>query len=247
MDKYLEKIKELKVEIKNLEEELCYIENEIAMNENKHKELNKAKDNELGKMQDSISIKKEFEFKTKNLKKLKHKFIANFFFNQFSGYAYCLPLVFIALVIICPIPLILFLNMVPTCLIWTLSFQRTEEYIGYFETKRNLKNINMEDIENDIEKQKEKVNSIQYLTNIVKKKLEELNLNKETIKREINNKLFEITNIEKLREKAINEYLVNNPEVNDLFNQEYTKLENQETIESEKQFVKCRKSTNNIN
>lgn len=249
MDKYLEKIKELKVEIKNLEEGLCYIEDEISMNENKHKELNKAIGNESVKMKDSFSTKKDLEHKIKNIKKLKHKFIINFFFNDVSPFICIFIFSGIILPIILHLPFKIFLYIffsVFSVPFWRLSFILSEDNNGYFKTKKYIKSMNMEDIENDIEKQKEKVNSIDYLKNIIEKKLEELNLNKETIKREINNKLCEITNIEKAREKAINKCLVDNPEVNDLFNQEYIKLESDETIKNEKQFVKCRKNTNNM-
>lgn len=252
MDKYLEKIKELKVEIKNKEEELCYIEDEISMNENKYKELNKAIGNESVKMKDTFSTKKDLEHKIKNQKKIKRDFIINFFFNYASPFTYGIIFTSIILQIIFPVPLEIFIKIfavfsalsVPG---WLLSLVLSEENNGYFKTKKYIKSMNIEDIENDIEKQKEKVNSIDYLKNIIEKKLEELNLNKETIKREINNKLCEIINIEKAREKAINKCLVDNPEVNDLFNQEYIKLENDETIKNEKQFVKCKKSTNGIN
>ncbi len=249
MDKYLEKIKELKVEIKNLEEESCYIENEITMNKSRKSELDSAKDNELGKMEDSLTSKKCLEQKNKNLKKLKHKFIINFFFNESSVFTYGISLMGIILSIMFHLPLISSLELSAIFISfsipgWILSLLISEDNNGYFKTKRNLKNMNMEDIENNIKNQNEKLCNIQYLASIVEKKLEELNLNKETIKREINNKLFEITNIERLREEVIKKYLANNPEANTLFNQEYIKLENAETIKNEKQFVK--RKTNNV-
>lgn len=236
MNKCLDRIKELKVQIKKLEEELCYIEDEMIEKESKHKILSDAENDEISHLKFLNQIKY-------NITNLKSSAIKEFIKNFLT--CIIIPILLGSILFLSwstsnPIAYLLTIILICGPIIGIMSYNEFKDSI-YYKSKNYLKEQNIDDIDKEIEKQNEKINTIRFNKDNIYNRIVKLDSKKMIlrVKKEFMDK--NLDDILNNGQDCINEYYIEGLLLDNTFNKENKGVDSKK---NEKQLKKIKNDMN---